>query len=264
MWSEHYNIQRGTRWGMTLHLVVMLHACCPGDYYRLMGYCNGRRDISSTVSFCCFSKHRETPLRGKQKIMARQWYPDLRLDGSWQVWTDSNVHTHKRSCGIDYIHKGGLGVCHLVVVFTINSVRRVCVWVSASWCTLDVFFIHVELSAAWGMISVISVKHSCLPQFFNALCAHPLEIMISVRPVTLTEVLNCECVYTHAHTWVLWVLAVRSVLHVIIRHLHLLLSPDAHQLLVVQVSNFLQNTTKGRVGGWGGVRTAKTNGWCMF
>lgn len=249
---------------MTLHLVVMLHACCPGDYYRLMGYCNGRRDISSTVSFCCFSKHRETPLRGKQKIMARQWYPDLRLDGSWQVWPDSNVHT--QTLVWNWLHSQGWTRCMSFSSCVHHQLSKacVCVCVSASWCTLDVFFIHVELSAAWGMISVISVKHSCLPQFFNALCAHPLEIMISVRPVTLTEVLNCECVYTHAHTWVLWVLAVRSVLHVIIRHLHLLLSPDAHQLLVVQVSNFLQNTTKGGVGGWGGVRTAKTHGWCMF
>lgn len=51
----------------------------------------------------------------------------------------------------------------------------------------------------------------------------------------------------HAHafgTWVLWVLAVERVLHVVVRHLHLLLSPDAHQLLVVQVSNLLQNTFK--------------------
>lgn len=45
-------------------------------------------------------------------------------------------------------------------------------------------------------------------------------------------------------TWVLRVLAVERVLHVIVRHLHLLLSPDAHQLLVVQVSNLLQNTFK--------------------
>lgn len=51
----------------------------------------------------------------------------------------------------------------------------------------------------------------------------------------------------HAHafgTWVLWVLAVERVLHVVVRHLHLLLSSDAHQLLVVQVSNLLQNTFK--------------------
>lgn len=113
---------------MTLHLVVMLHACCPGDYYRLMGYCNGRRDISSTVSFCCFSKHRETPLRGKQKIMARQWYPDLRLDGSWQVWTDSNVHT--QTLVWNWLHSQGWTRCMSFSSCVHHQLSKACVCVS--------------------------------------------------------------------------------------------------------------------------------------
>ena len=107
--------------------------------------------------------------------------------------------------------------------------------VSASWCAS--FFIHGELSDALGMITVFSVKPSCLLLLLNTLCVRSLETLITVWPVTLT-VNTC----VHMHTRVFWVLAVRGVLHVIVRHLHLLLSPDAHQLLVVHVSDLLQKT----------------------
>lgn len=56
------------------------------------------------------------------------------------------------------------------------------------------FVIHAELSDGFemlgGMITVILVKHSCLPHLFTM--AHPLESFISVWSVNLTKVLNCE------------------------------------------------------------------------
>ena len=127
--------------------------------------------------------------------------------------------------------------------------------VSASWWVFFFFFffIHGELSDAWGMITVFSVKPSCLLLLFNTLCVHSLETLISVWPVTLT-VNTC----VHMHTRVLRVLAVRGVLHVIVRHLHLLLSPDAHQLLIVHVSDLLQKTQAKE----GRVRAAEAHGWC--
>lgn len=93
------------------------------------------------------------------------------------------------------------------------------------------------------MITVFSVKPSCLLLLLNTLCVHSLETLITVWPVMLT-VNTC----VHMHTRVLRVLAVRGVLHVIVRHLHLLLSPDAHQLLVVHVSDLLHKH-KQRKGG---------------
>lgn len=99
-------------------------AFCPGDYSRLMGYCNGGWEIRSYVSFCCFSKHKEAPSRENQRMMALQRYPDLKLHGSWQVWTDSR--THSLLC----VHSRGWTRGPLVV----NSVKR-------AWCQhLDVLW----------------------------------------------------------------------------------------------------------------------------
>lgn len=64
----------------------------PMTTIELLGYCYGVWGISSIINFCCFGKHKEPPLREQQKIMALQWYPNLKLDGSWQMWTDWHMY----------------------------------------------------------------------------------------------------------------------------------------------------------------------------
>lgn len=192
-------------------------ACCPGDYTRLMGYCYGAWEIRCTISFCCFSKLKETPLSEKQKIMTLQWYPTLRLNGSWQVpslvWTGLNV------------------IQPLCLASTQQSVHGVSI-LMYSECVL--FMRHCQMHGGWLLSfqsnTAVSLSYSTISTF----------ILWRYWSVRVLPKWQKWCM--SMHTWVFRVLAVRDVLHIIIRHLHLLLSSDAHQLLIVHVSNLLQNT----------------------